>query len=100
MAEHKIGVYGHSDDLIEITGDVREEFYADFGEPTHVMVGNTEIVAEYTNEGVWKVSVVDEGAGDETYHHSIGSETLAEETNDYTEAVMVETDNGEVSKID
>lgn len=100
MAEHEIGVYGHSDDLIEIVGDVREEYYANFGEPTHVRIGDTEVVAEYTSGGEWKVSVVDEGVNDTVHHHSIGSDTLAEEANDYTEAVLVETDQCEVSKID
>jgi len=100
MPKYSIGVYGHSDDLIEVVGDVQEEYYAIYDEPTHVMVGNTEVVAEYGGPGEWYVSVVDQGDGDETYHHKIGSVELAEEANDYTEAVLVETDNAEVSKID
>jgi hypothetical protein len=98
MAEYEIGVHGHSDDLIEITGDVREELYANYGEPTHVMVGDTEIVAEY--DGEWHFSVVDEGENDRTAWFSVGRKKVIEMANDYTEAISVETDSLEVSKIE
>jgi len=98
MEEHEIGIHGHSDDLIEITGDVNEELSANYGEPTHVMVGNTEIVAEY--DGEWHFSVVDEGANDRTAWYSVGRRKVVEMANDYTEAISVKTDSQEVSKIE
>lgn len=100
MTEYNIYVYGASDDLVEVGGDVSEEFYADLGEPTHVFVGDTEIVAEYTDDGEWSVSVVDEGEDDETHWYSVGREKVVEKLNDYTEVVVVETENSEVSKLD
>lgn len=98
MAEYEIGVYGHSDDLIEVVGDASEELYANYGEPTHVMVGNTEIVAEY--DGEWHFEVVDLGEGDESAWYSVGRSGVIEVANDYTEAVVIESDSKEVSKID
>jgi len=96
--KHEIGVYGHGDDLIEIVGDVSAELYANYGEPTHVMVGDTEIVAEY--DGEWHFSVVDLGEGDESAWYSVGRNGVIEQANDYTEAIVVETSSTEVRKID
>lgn len=96
--EYQLYVYGHSDDLIEIEGDARAEFYATFGEPTHIMLGDTEIVAEY--DGEWHFSVVDQGANDETYEYSVGRQKVVEKLNDYTEVVVVESPSNGVSKID
>ena len=98
--EYEIGVYGHSDDLVEVVGDVQEEFPADFNGPTHLIIGNTEVCVEYTLEGVWEVSDVNPGATDVIRHHSVGSSELAEKTNDYTEAIVVETDELHAKKIE
>ncbi|WLW38148.1 hypothetical protein [Halorubrum tailed virus BLv36] len=99
MGKYKIGVYGHSDDLVEVIGDVSDEFVADLNSPTHMMIGGSEVVLEYTHEGTWNVSVACPN-GNVTHHHSIGSSELAEETNEYTEAVVIETNNLEVSKLE
>jgi len=98
MAQYEIGVYGASDDLIEIIGDIREEFYANYNEPTHIMVGNTELVVEY--DGEWHISVVDLGENDTTAHYSVGRKQLVEKANGYTEGLVVNTAVNEVSKID
>lgn len=45
-------VYGHSDDLIEIRGDEKDELYAEYGEPTRFEVAGVTLDAEY--DGVWK----------------------------------------------
>lgn len=52
-----VTVYGSSDDLIEVEGPIREEFYgSDDGEPTYLAFSNGVVVsAQYTNEGVWEV---------------------------------------------
>lgn len=96
--EHEIYVYGASDDLIEVGGDVSAEFYANFDAPTHVIIGETEIVVEY--DGEWHLSVVDEGEDDEIAWYSVGRDQVAEELNDYTEAIVVESPEANASKVD
>lgn len=86
---YQMYVYGHSDDLIEIDGDVREEFYANYGEPTYLFLGNTEIVAEY--DGEWHFEVFYEGVTDTVYEYSVGRKKVVEQLNDYTEVVVVES---------
>lgn len=97
MAEHKMYVYGHSDDLIEVEGDVTEELYANFNGPTHVFVGDTEIVAEY--DGEWHFDVVDKGRNDTTHWYSVGRRKVIEELNDYTECIVVESTTDTVAKV-
>lgn len=94
---YEIGVYGHSDDLIEVVGDVQEEFYA-LDTPAHIMVGDTEIVAEY--DGEWHFEVVDQGEADKTHWYSVGRKKVVEECNDYTEAISVETPTPEARKLE
>ena len=96
---HEIGIYGHSDDLIEVVGAVADEIPANHDEPTYLGVGNSEITVEYDTEGVWRVEIERVGDGDECYHHDIGSPGLADETNEYTEGVVVMTDVAEVQRI-
>lgn len=50
-----VTVYGHSDDLIEVTGDLRAEFAPD-GDPTFVAFGCGVVLRVlYTDEGVWEI---------------------------------------------
>lgn len=88
---YQMYVYGHSDDLIEIDGDVREEFYANYGEPTFLSIGNTELSVEYTNDGEWRIHVVDQGAHDTVYKYGVGRKKVVEKLNDYTEVVVIES---------
>ena len=49
-----IKVYGASDDLIEIEGDIREEFSGDRG---YLGFSNgTVIHIYYTSKGIWRIS--------------------------------------------
>lgn len=57
-------IYGASDDLIEIEGDVREEFDVYKAGPQHVACSDGSLVRiEYTNKGCWEVRVVKLGNG-------------------------------------
>lgn len=96
--DYELYVYGHSDDLIEVEGDEQAEFYANFDGPTHIMLGDTEIVAEY--DGEWHFSIVDHGAYDETHKYGVGRQKVAEKLNDYTEVIVVKSPSNKVSKID
>lgn len=61
-----ITVYGSSDDLIEIEGDIREEFYAiDIGQSDEggllAFSDGTVLRIAYTDDGVWRITPVHTG---------------------------------------
>ena len=55
-----VTIYGASDDLIEIEGDIDEEWTAlqmDDGDGAYVALSNGVVVTiRYTDEGVWRVA--------------------------------------------
>ena len=55
----RIKIYGSSDDLIEIEGDVREEFSHFGGDPAYLHLGTSAVIkCQYTNEGLWRLEVL------------------------------------------
>lgn len=50
-------ITGHSDDLIELDGDITEEFYAGRADETDYLAfsDGTVITIKYTDEGVWRI---------------------------------------------
>lgn len=61
-------IYGHSDDLIEIEGDVSVEFSCPrFDDGTDqgflAFSDGTILRITYTNEGIWRIGLVAKGAG-------------------------------------
>jgi len=60
-----VTLYGVSDDLIQVVGDVTEELPANYDEPTEVWVGGSFITFEYSTEGMWIVTNVEPGKYDE-----------------------------------
>lgn len=71
-----ITVYGYSDDLIEVEGDIREEFGAGIDDDGELLAFSTGVLLRitYTKDGVWrinalsgvdKVKIVQAPAGDE-----------------------------------
>lgn len=61
-----ITVYGASDDLIEIEGDITEEFYV-YGVPESesVLAFSNGVVlrAFYTESGIWRISTITKPSG-------------------------------------
>lgn len=53
-----IRVYGSSDDLIEIEGNIREEFYSDDEGNLLAFSDGTVLRIIYSDEGVWRISLV------------------------------------------
>lgn len=59
-----IKLSGASDDLVEVEGDIREEFYAatlnDEGDEGGIMAFSNGIVLRilYTNDGIWRITPV------------------------------------------
>lgn len=54
-----IKVYGASDDLIEVDGDIRDEFYASDEQSNLLSFSNGVVLeVEYNKSGQWKISVL------------------------------------------
>ena len=86
--EDTVHVYGHSDDLIELTGCVVYEFYADVGESTQIRIEDTEIEAFYNMDGEWEFKVLNAPDANHCRVEEVGSE-LATKFSDYTEVVQL-----------
>jgi hypothetical protein len=56
-------VYGASDDLVEIEGDIREEFNHGDGEPSYLAVSDGTVL-RITYDGQWHISRITEGAAE------------------------------------
>jgi hypothetical protein len=62
-----VKVYGTSDDLVEIEGDIREEFYSLAGADTPVYLAfsdGTILAVDYSYEGIWRITPIYLGAGE------------------------------------
>jgi hypothetical protein len=63
-----ITVYGHSDDLIEVEGDIHEEF--DIDHDGHGKLfgfsDGTIIQVEWTKVGIWRITPMIKGSGELT----------------------------------
>lgn len=79
-----VEIYGRSDDLIEVTGDIEEELYADYGEPTRFMVLGYMIEAEY--DGEWRFDVV--ASPDNPNYMKVDAGEHSD-YNDYTEVLRI-----------
>lgn len=54
-----VEIYGASDDLIEIEGDIEEEFYYKEGERNLLAFSNGSVLEiEYTPQGMWRVTPI------------------------------------------
>lgn len=91
MSETETVIYGASDDLIEVEGNVHEELYAEYGEPTYVRVGDWKFRVEYDTNGEWKIDVQDYPSGVTWTHLGVGE---ADEYKDYSEAVLFDCPSG------
>ena len=67
---YEILVSGVSDDLVEIDGDIREEFsyYSDDREPAYLAFSDgTVLRIIYDETGIWKIVQINEGRADVEY---------------------------------
>ena len=53
-------VYGQSDDLVEVEGDIREEFNPDYSDPKLILVTSNGVVlrVHYDEDGIWRITVL------------------------------------------
>jgi len=64
VGEHLIHIYGASDDLVEIEGDIREEFDS-LDQPTYLLFNDgSQIEVEYSEVGQWVVNRIHAGCAD------------------------------------
>ena len=89
-----ITVYGASDDLIEIEGDIREEFDVTGDADDGLMLGfsdGTVLSVRYANDGNWRISVAAKGTS-EVQHVPAGSNGLPENDEDYSDRATLDGD--------
>lgn len=64
-----IKIYGHSDDCIEITGDISDEGYVGNNNIGYVELSTGDVFkVHYTKEGVWRISKVDNEINNVNYN--------------------------------
>lgn len=51
-----IEIYGASDDLIEVEGDIREEFVRDKDHDLLVLSNGVVLIIEYDRYGIWRIN--------------------------------------------
>lgn len=83
-------MYGQSDDLIEIGGDINEELYANYNEPTEIRVGEWKINCEY--DGRWTFGFLNLPENATCAYYSVGEH---DEAPKYSAAVVFETEDDE-----
>lgn len=70
----KVEIYGASDDLIEIDGDIREEFNPTDGEMGYLGFSDGTILGIiYSREGIWRITLIVEGMA--TYELKQGTDS-------------------------
>lgn len=94
----QIELYGHSDDLIEVDGDLSEELYANYEDDTEFQIGEWRLKASY--DGEWTFIVLDHPDGAMWERLSVGEHAAEDDPyNTYSELVRLSaTDDAEVSK--
>lgn len=59
MTGYTLRIFGASDDLIEIEGDLREEFNLPLEDKVYLAVSDGTILSvEYNNQGIWRIAPV------------------------------------------
>lgn len=71
-----IEIYGSSDDLIEIDGDIREEFNAEEG--YLAFSDGTVLYIEYGKEGIWRIRQMTKGKAKYTKTEGIDDDNYSD----------------------
>jgi len=85
-----IKIYGASDDLIEIEGDIREEFYLKSDEDGDFLAfsDGTILHIQYTNEGLWRITPIFKGKAKYKKEY----EAVSGDDEEYSDIVVLEED--------
>ena len=81
-------IYGASDDLIEIDGDIREEFnHYNEDDPFYLAFSDgTALSINYNNDGFWRINRLAIGSAEYSKHEG------ADEDGDYSDIVTLKGD--------
>jgi hypothetical protein len=92
MTIRNIYVWGCSDDLIEITGDIENEFGSFEDDPFVVFSDGTVLKVIYDNDGNWRFYCDELGKDASVINHPPGSERAIDISNgrDYTAVAEVQ----------
>jgi hypothetical protein len=83
----RVTIYGASDDLIEIEGDLREEFNADSDELNYLSFGDGTVLGiEYGKGGFWRINRLVTG------HAAFEKREGADADSDYSDRVTLDGD--------
>lgn len=89
-SKNVVYLYGSSDDLIEIQGSIKDEYYYN-KDGTTVNVNSTEVKYNYNKDAVWDVYVTNSGNATNIRHYEfINSRT--DNFCEYSDLVVVEYD--------
>lgn len=85
----KVTIYGSSDDLIELDGDIREEFlcYGDDEGNYLAFSDGTVLHIVYNEDGIWRITPTAKGSSKMTKEEAVSSED-----NNYSDRVTLEGD--------
>jgi hypothetical protein len=83
----EITIYGHSDDLIEVEGDITDEFYVDCEETSYLCVSDgTLIEIVYSDGGMWRLTAMASG------HAYAGKDEGKNPDTDYSDKILLAGD--------
>lgn len=85
-----ISIFGYSDDLVEVEGDIYEEFPSTYKHDDYIATSNG-LLMKVSYDGVWRMHVIRNPNDTPFEHHPAGSEK-ATQYNDYTELVEIHED--------
>lgn len=81
----KVIVFGHSDDLLELEGDICEEIGCYETAVDLLFSDGTMLEAKYSKDGVWEIRIVERGTSKITFEPNQGSDS-----NNYSDKVTLE----------
>ena len=88
--DSEIVLYGYSDDLIEVDGDARAEFTAEYDAKTLLALSDGTVVG-FEYDGEWKATVESVGDAASVSITPPDGDDRPEQVSDYSDAVVVET---------
>ena len=81
-------LYGYSDDLIELDGDIYEEFPWDYGWTDVIFSNGVHAQITFDTEGQWSIRVLEHGSN--VVLHYLTGTPEANERGSYTELLVVD----------
>lgn len=97
-SENIIYLYGKSDDLIEIRGCKKDEYYYSVNNTT-VSVNTTQVKYNYTADGIWDIEIIEDGRASNIDRYEFSSNKTDYFCN-YSDLVSIEYEKDTVIEVD